>query len=153
MLSEQHGSYWPAQDRRHNLNAVGSWRVGAGYVVGARFGYGSGTPFTDVTGQIVRRLYDGAHNTWDTGISRPSPEPVGGPRNQARYPVFHRLDLGVSRAFVRGATTWTPSLQLINAYNRQNTFVYTFDYGAQPPTRQAVSQFPLLPSVGLTVEF
>ena len=24
---------------------------------------------------------------------------------------------------------------------------------AQPPTRQAVSQFPLLPSVGLAVEF
>ena len=59
----------------------------------------------------------------------------------------------MSRAFARGRTTWTPSLQLVNAYNRQNTFVYTFDYRANPPTRTAVSQFPLLPSVGLTVEF
>jgi hypothetical protein len=153
VLSEQAGPYWPAQDRRHNLNAVGSWRVGSALAIGARFGYGSGTPFTDVTGQIVRRLYDGARNTWDTGASRPAPEPLGGRRNASRYPPFHRLDLGVSRPFVRARTTWTPSLQLVNVYNRQNTFVYTFDYQANPPTRRGISQFPLLPSVGLTVEF
>lgn len=153
VLSESSGRYWPAQDRRHNLNAVASVRVGRGYVVGGRFGYGSGTPFTDVTGQIVRRWYDGSGNTWDTGIDRPPPEPLGGRRNAVRYPPFHRLDLGVSRAYVRGRTTWTPSLQVINVYNRQNTFVYTFNYGANPPTRKAISQFPFLPSVGLTVEF
>ncbi|AHG90367.1 TonB-dependent receptor plug [Gemmatirosa kalamazoonensis] len=153
VLSTDEGAYWPAQDRRHNLNLVGSWKLGRGYVLGTRFGYGSGTPFTDVTGQIVRRLYDGSNNTWDTGVNRPGPEPVGGARNASRYPPFHRLDLGVTRTFVRGRTTWTPSLQLINVYNRQNTFVYAFDYQANPPTRTAISQFPLLPSVGLTVEF
>jgi hypothetical protein len=151
--SETQGAYWPAQDRRHNLNAVGSWRLGHGYVLGARFGYGSGTPFTDITGQIVRRVYDGARNTWDTQVNRPEPEPVGGARNAERYPPFHRLDLGVTRTFARAHTSWTPSLQLINVYNRQNTFVYAFDYQANPPTRTAISQFPLLPSVGLTVEF
>ena len=123
------------------------------HVLGARFGYGSGTPFTDVTGQIVRRLYDGSANTWDTNVDRPQPEPLGGRRNAERYPPFHRLDLGVSRTYAHGATAWTPSFQIINVYNRQNTFVYTFDYGANPPTRTAISQFPLLPSVGLTVEF
>jgi hypothetical protein len=147
------GPFWPAQDRRHNLNVVGSWRMARGWTSSARFGFGSGTPFTDIEGQIVRRVYDGFSNSWDTGTRARDPEPVGGLRNGSRYPVFHRLDLGISRAFQRGATTWTPSLSLVNAYNRQNTFVYTFDYGAQPPTRQAVSQFPLLPSVGLTVEF
>jgi hypothetical protein len=153
VLNEVSGPYWPAQDRRHNLNAVGSWRFGRGYVLGARFGYGSGTPFTDVTGQIVRRLYDGAHNTWDTGIQHPPPEPLGGRRNAERYPPFHRLDLGVTRTFARARTTWSPSFQLINVYNRQNTFIYTFNYKANPPRRSSVSQFPLLPSLGLTVEF
>ena len=147
------GAFWPAQDRRHNLNLVGSWRIGRAWTAGGRFGFGSGTPFTDIEGQIVRRVYDGFSNTWDTGTRTRDPEPVGGLRNGSRYPVFHRLDLGLSRAIQRGATTWTPSISLVNAYNRQNTFVYTFDYGARPPTRQAVSQFPLLPSVGLTVEF
>jgi len=86
-------------------------------------------------------------------VNRPSPEPVGGARNASRYPPFHRLDFGLTRTFTRAHTTWTPSLQLINVYNRQNTFVYAFDYQANPPTRTAISQFPLLPSVGLTVEF
>jgi hypothetical protein len=147
------GAFWPAQDRRHNLNVVGTWRLPREWVTSARFGFGTGTPFTDIEGQLVRRVYDGMRNTWDTGTRGRDPEALGGPRNAGRYPVFHRLDLGVSRALRRGATTWTPSLSLVNAYNRRNTFVYTFDYAAQPPTRQAVSQFPLLPSVGLAVEF
>ncbi|MGZ8376868.1 MAG: TonB-dependent receptor, partial [Gemmatirosa sp.] len=147
------GEFWPAQDRRHTLNVVGTWRVGRSWVTSARFGFGSGTPFTDIEGQLVRRVYDGMRNSWDTGTRARDPEAVGGLRNGSRYPVFHRLDLGLSRSFQRGATTWTPSLSLVNAYNRQNTFVYSFDYAAQPPTRQAVSQFPLLPSVGLAVEF
>ncbi len=147
------GSFWPAQDRRHTLNVVGTWRAGRAWVASARFGFGSGTPFTDIEGQLVRRVYDGMRNSWDTGTRTREPEALGGPRNGVRYPVFHRLDLGLSRSFQRGATTWTPSLSLVNAYNRRNTFVYTFDYTAQPPTRQAVSQFPLLPSVGLAVEF
>jgi hypothetical protein len=152
LLSETSGPYWPAQDRRHNLNAVGSWRLGA-YNVGARFGYGAGTPFTDITGQIVRRVYDGSGNTWDTNVSHRSPEPLGGARNAVRYPPFHRLDFGVSRTYGHGPVTWAPSFQLINVYNRQNTFIYTFDYSRNPPTRTAISQFPLLPSIGLTVEF
>lgn len=147
------GEFWPAQDRRHNLNVVGTWRAGRAWVASARFGLGSGTPFTDIEGQLVRRVYDGSRNTWDTGTRARDPEAVGGPRNGSRYPVFHRLDLGVSRSFVRRSVTWTPSLSLVNAYNRQNTFVYTFDYASRPPTRQAVSQFPLLPSAGLSVEF
>ncbi len=147
------GAFWPAQDRRHNLNVVGTLRLPRAWVASARFGFGSGTPYTDIEGQLVRRVYDGMLNAWDTGTRDREPEALGGPRNAGRYPVFHRLDLGVSRPVRRGATTWTPSLSLVNTYNRRNTFVYTFDYVAQPPTRRAVSQFPLLPSVGLAVEF
>jgi hypothetical protein len=78
---------------------------------------------------------------------------VGGARNAGRYPPFHRLDLGLSRTFGSGRVTWTPSLSLVNVYNRRNTFIYAFDYQSNPPTRTAISQFPLLPSVGLVVEF
>jgi hypothetical protein len=101
----------------------------------------------------VRRSYDGSTNTWRVGPVGEGREPVGGHRNASRYPPFHRLDLGVSRTFGRGAVTWTPSLSLVNVYNRRNTFVYAFDYSDDPPTRTAISQFPLLPSLGLVVEF
>jgi hypothetical protein len=46
-----------------------------------------------------------------------------------------------------------PYLQFVNLLNRKNVFFYTFDYGTAPPTRSAISQLPLLPTVGLEFEF
>jgi hypothetical protein len=59
----------------------------------------------------------------------------------------------LTRRFTRGRTNISPYLQIVNAYNRRNVFIYTFDYTDNPPQRQATSQFPFLPSIGLTVEF
>ena len=47
----------------------------------------------------------------------------------------------------------TPYLGIVNAYNASNVFIYTFNYTRNPPTREAQSQFPFLPSVGMTVTF
>lgn len=145
--------YFPGQDRRHNLNAIVAWHPSTRTTVGARLGYGSGSPYTEIVGQLVRRVYDPRRNAWDTGIQDRQVEPVGGDRNASRLPGFHRLDLSVARRYVRGGTTWEPYLQLVNAYNRKNVFTYTFDYSRNPPTRSAISQFPFLPSIGVTVEF
>lgn len=145
--------YFPGQDRRHNLNAVVAWHPSNRTTIGARLGYASGTPYTAIVGQLVRRVYDPRRNAWDTGIEDRQVEPVGGDRNAARLPVFHRLDLSVARRYERGRTTWEPYLQLVNAYNRRNVFTYTFDYTRNPPARSAISQFPFLPSIGVTVEF
>jgi hypothetical protein len=46
-----------------------------------------------------------------------------------------------------------PYLSVVNAYNARNVFIYTFDYTHNPPSREASSQFPILPSLGLTVAF
>ena len=145
--------YFPAQDRRHNVNAIASYALGSRNTISARFGFGTGLPFTDIVGQIVRRSYDPATNTWTTLNAVQRFEAIGGDRNSSRYPVFQRLDLMASRRYDRGRTTLTPYFQLVNAYNRRNVFIYTFDYTANPPERQATSQFPFLPSIGLTVEF
>ena len=151
---ERDGSrYFPAQDRRHNLNAVLSYRAGRNYLLGGRFGFGTGTPYTDIVGQIVRRTYDGGQNQWDTGITNRPLEPVGGTRNGSRYPSYQRLDLSVTRRFERGRTVISPYLQVVNTYNYQNVFIYTHDYTANPPTKESISQFPILPSLGVTVDF
>jgi hypothetical protein len=145
--------YFPAQDRRHNLNAVASYRSGRGYVFGARMGFGSGLPYTPIEGEIVRRTYDGGQNCFDCGIATRSIEPVGGERNSRRYPLYNRLDLSVTRAYrVRGALL-SPYLSVVNAYNWPNVFIYTWNYSLHPPTSKSISQFPLLPTLGLTVQF
>jgi len=145
--------YWPGHDRRHNVNLVGTWRAGRKYTVGARLGVASGTPFTDIVGQVVRRAYDPLRHGYGTGGLAGEREPLGGGRNAERYPLFQRLDLSVSRTGTWRGMQLVPYFSLVNAYNAKNVFIYTFDYTRNPPTREAASQFPLLPSLGLTIGF
>ena len=145
-------AYWPGHDRRHNLNVVGTYRPGSHYTFSARLGVASGTPYTDIVGQLVRRAYNPGTHSFDDK-TRGELEPVGGARNGERYPLFQRLDLGVSRAGEWRGMHFMPYLSVVNAYNARNVFIYTFDYTRNPPTREAASQFPFLPSIGLTVTF
>ncbi|HEX9562794.1 MAG TPA: TonB-dependent receptor [Gemmatimonadaceae bacterium] len=151
---EQDGvRYYPGHDRRHNLNAVASWRAGK-YLFGARLGIAGGTPYTEMVGQFVRRVFDPATNTWEfPGAPPRDVTSVGGPRNGARYPLTQRLDLNVSRDYERGRATIRPFLSVVNAYNAKNVFLYILDYGEVPPIRRTISQFPFLPSAGVSVVF
>lgn len=147
---DERGRFAPVQDRRHNLNVVASYDPGGKWRYGLRLGLGSGTPFTDVVGQVVRRRYDPVTNSFPIVEGDVEREPLGGPRNGVRYPFFQRLDLSATRTST-GRRTWAPYVSLINAYNARNVFTYVFDYTRNPPERSAVSQFPLLPTFGVSV--
>ena len=68
-------------------------------------------------------------------------------------PPSHRLDLDVSREFKIRSATFAPYLSVVNAYNAKNVFVYLYEYSTDRPNRRAISQFPVLPSVGVRVAF
>jgi hypothetical protein len=144
--------YFPGHDRRHDLNIVATWRL-AKYMFGARLGYATGTPYTDIVGEIVRRVYDPGLNAFGTRGGTPQTEFVGGPRNAARLPTTQRLDLDVTRTYHVRGTTIAPFFSVVNAYNAKNVFLYVFDYEKAPPTRESISQFPILPSAGVTIRF
>ncbi len=144
--------YFPGHDRRHDLNVVGNWRFKK-YLFGARFGYATGTPYTNIVGEIVRRFYDPGSNAFGTRGSGSQLQFIGGARNAARLPTTQRLDLDITRTYRVGHTTIAPYLSVVNAYDAKNVFIYIFDYAKNPPTRQAISQFPLLPSAGVTIHF
>jgi hypothetical protein len=146
------GRFAPVQDRRHNLNLVASYQASPRYRVGMRLGLGTGTPFTDIVGQVVRRRYDPISNSFELGALETNREPVGGPRNGARFPLFQRLDVSLTREG-QGRLRWAPYLSLINAYNARNVFTYIFDFEDNPPTRTAFSQFPLLPTAGVSLSW
>ena len=152
-MHEQDGVRWaPGNDRRHDLNLVATWQL-ARYRLGARFGYATGTPYTPIVGQILRRLYDPSTGQWDAGITTLNLEPLGGARNSARFPATQRLDLDVSREMRLRGSTISPYLSVVNAYNAHNVFVYVYDYSTDRPTRHAYTQFPILPSLGVRVAF
>jgi hypothetical protein len=141
----------PAQDRRHTVNAVGSWRLASGTVFSARVGVGSGIPYTGLETQLVRRVADPRSNRWDRGVVNRDVQGVAGARNAAVLPPVFRLDLSVQRTFVKGRATFTPVLGLINATDRRNVYAYRFDYRSAPAIRESLSQLPILPTLGLTV--
>lgn len=150
---EREGQSWaPGHDRRHDLDVVSTWRL-ARYRLGARFGYASGTPYTPIIGEIARRVYDPSRDSWGTGDPRIFIESLGGARNAARYPATHRLDLDAARDFRVRAATVSPYVSVANAYYAKNVFVYLYEYSTERPTRRAISQFPVLPSVGVRVAF
>lgn len=145
-------TYFPGHDRRHDVNVVGSWRL-AKYLFGVRFGYATGTPYTDIVGELVRRVYDPGLNAFGTRGGGAQTEFIGGTRNGARLPTTQRLDLDVTRQYHARGMTIAPYLSVVNAYNAKNVFIYVFDYTRNPPTRQAISQFPFLPSAGVTIHW
>jgi hypothetical protein len=44
-------------------------------------------------------------------------------------------------------------VSVVNAYNAKNIFIYRYDYSTDSPTRKAISQFPIVPSVGVRIDF
>jgi hypothetical protein len=142
----------PGHDRRHDLNVVATWPLRK-YRLGARFGFATGTPYTPIVGGIARRMYDPSLDRWGTGEPTIDIESLGGAYNSARLPPTHRLDLDVSREYQRGSATFTPYLSVVNAYNAKNVFVYIYKYSTDQPTRRAISQFPVLPSMGVRIAF
>ncbi|MEP7001079.1 MAG: TonB-dependent receptor [bacterium] len=149
----RNGVTWaPGNDRRHDLNIVGTWPL-AKYRLGARFGYATGTPFTPIVGGVTRRVYDPSLDRWGTGDPETLIESLGGAHNSARFPANHRLDFDVSREFQLRRATVSPYVSIANAYNAKNVFVYLYKYSTDEPSRRAISQFPVLPSAGVRVAY
>jgi hypothetical protein len=153
-VRERNGlSYWPAHDRRHNANVVAGYSPPRSrWALGGHLGIASGTPYTGWAGIMNRYRYDPLRNVWGSPGSD-DVEDVRGPRNGERYPFYWRLDVSGERRFdVRGATI-RPYLNIVNVFNRKNVFLYTVDAKTDPPTIKGASQFPLLPSIGLRMEW
>jgi hypothetical protein len=144
--------YVPGNDRRHDLNVVGTWRAG-GFTVGARVGYASGLPYTEMIAEIERRLYDPVRGSWGSGGGRAWNEDVGADRNGARLPPTRRIDVFAQRSFTARGATISPYASVVNAANAKNVLFYVYDFTTSPGTRRAVSQFPIVPSAGVSVAF
>jgi len=137
-------SYAPAQDRRHELNLVGSWRT-SGYLFGARFGLSTGTPYTEVQGFYDRQRYDPLLDDWSRDNHGTTHQYLLGPRNAERYPLAHRLDLSLTRIGRDGLARTTPYLSVANVYGALNPALYFWS----PDDRIGASNFRFLPTFGI----
>ncbi|MFW6019658.1 MAG: TonB-dependent receptor [Bacteroidales bacterium] len=142
-------TYNPHYDRRHNINLVGSYKLGKNldWEVNARWNLGSGFPFTPSAGYYPKQIFDG-------GIGSDYTDANGeftiyyGETNSKRFPTYHRLDLGVTRKFYPStSSTLEVKASITNAYNRKNIFYIDRVSGDR------VNQLPVMPSLGVSLEF
>ncbi len=138
-------------DRRHNFNFLASYNFGANkdWQASFRWNFGSGFPFTQ-TQAFYNYLpfLDGVSTDYLTS----NPDNVGiiysDVRNGGQLPDYHRLDLSVQKTF---EFTKNVNLEVLasitNAYDRDNIFYF------DRIRYERVDQLPILPSVGLKLNF
>jgi hypothetical protein len=151
-------TYAPIFDRRADLDVVLQFPAVWGWEGGLRWNFGTGIPYTRALGSYAyySPTFVGSlrleWNEDDSGF-QDQYGVVLGPRNGARFPLYHRLDLSFRRTSVKSWGTLTPYINLLNVYNHTNPLFFFYEYDAAPPVRTGVSMFPLLPTIGLEVTF
>lgn len=128
-------------DRRHDFSLVLNYQFSKKWEIGGVFVYSTGNAYTP-----TESLYFVANR----------PYIDYGPRNSARLPDYHRMD--VSATYTRRPdsekkfkSSWT--FAFYNAYNRLNTvftytdFVQDFDTNTTKATAYKVTIFPIIPSI------
>jgi hypothetical protein len=143
-------TYAPRYDRRHHVNVLAQVRPFERVELSARWELGSGFPFSETAGYYDRLTLGNIFNgpfVSETGV----PYAILGPKNAARLPAYHRLDLSAGYTLViplgEHSLRATTGLQLINVYDRSN--ILYFDRS----TGQKFTMLPFFPSASLTLEY
>lgn len=136
--SNQDAWYRYEYDQTHVLTALGSYKLGRGWQIGARFRYVTGNPYTPELGGTV---------DYDAGTYAPVTSLA---RNSKRLPSFNQLDFRVDKTWRLQNFAFTAYLDVQNVYNRQNTesIGYNFDYSQTTHTHG----LPILPIIGVRGE-
>ncbi|MEX2573239.1 MAG: TonB-dependent receptor [Balneolaceae bacterium] len=138
--------YPPKYDRTHDVNLVLNYDLSDTWRATGVFSLATGQAYTEPSGRT--RIN---HIPWGNSIRETL---VVENLNASRLPLYHRLDLGMSRFgsfFGLADAEW--QFQLINVYSRRNIWFYQYDFDENPAERQEVSLLPLIPAVSYTVTF
>ncbi len=126
-------------DQTHILTVLGSYRLGRGWEIGGRFRLVSGSLYTPQT----YGFYDE-----NSGVLLPLSDY---PRNGARLPLFHQLDIRVDKVWKFKAWQFSAYLDVQNVYNHANAEGVSYNYNSTQ--RTYASGLPILPSLGVRGEF
>jgi len=140
----------PGQDRRHELNVVGSWKLGR-YRAGARLSMATGTPYTPITGEFTRERYDPLGNGYAPDVGGGDIQYLPGTTNSARLPFEHRLDVSITRVSTAKGVQVSPYLSIANVYAANNPAVYLYDYADS--RKQVFGNFRFLPTIGARIAY
>jgi len=146
--TDEFEDYVPHYDRRHNVNLLLSYIIGAklDWEFNVRWNYGSGFPFTETTGNYEKITFSDINQNITTSNGQ-----IGtlyGNLNTRRLPEYHRLDFTLKKKFeIAKNSTLETNVSVTNAYNRENLFYFN------TLRNERVNQLPFMPSFGLSLTF
>jgi hypothetical protein len=74
------------------------------------------------------------------------------PPNSSRLPLFHALDLRVDKTWaMKGGAKISAYLDVLNVYNQGNVAGISYDFNFTHSS--AANDLPIIPSVGLRIEY
>lgn len=126
-------------DQTHILTMLGSYRLGRGWEIGARFRLVSGNLRTPQS----YGFYDATVGAYVPLQDFP---PFG-----VRNPAFHQLDVRVDKTWIfKGGSKFAMYLDILNIYNHGNVEGVSYNYNQTRST--FATGLPILPSFGLRAE-
>ncbi|MFM9951421.1 MAG: TonB-dependent receptor [Saprospiraceae bacterium] len=137
-------------DRRHNINALGTYTFGKknAWEASLRWNMGSGFPFTRTQGFYQDNTFEDLILTNVLTGNFGLGTLLSAERNDGRLSFYHRLDASVKRTFFFGEYAKLEVLASVtNVYNRENVFY------VDRVSNNRVNQLPILPSLGMTFSF
>lgn len=141
-------TYRTHYDRRHNINLLATYTAGAKnqWELSARWNFGTGFPFTQVTGYYEELPYNNID--FDPYTESGYLGILYDELNTGQMPTYHRLDIDIKRKFYFSENVkLEANFGITNVYNRKNIFYIDI------VTAESIYQLPLMPSLGLTLSF
>lgn len=138
-------TFQPRYDIRHSVNILAGYNPGANWQFTANWTFNSGMPFTPINGFFDKLILNGS--TPISVYNGYEPSFLYDVKNSGRLPVYHRLDLSLTKKLVFDFAVFTLGASVINAYNRENIYYFDKDTGKR------VNQLPFLPAFFVKAEF
>ena len=153
--------YYTNWDRTHVFNILGNYRLSKKWDFNMKWTYQTGQPYTPILGYYEQNNYP----------APPTYEEIPGGRNSERFKDYHRLDFGAIRHYNYKGRKIDLFIQVINLYWKKNPFTHTYIFGdsqngvdddgngeiddsiENSPIKKEVNGFPLLPTIGVKIDF
>ncbi len=153
--------YYTNWDRTHVFNILGNYRLSEKWDFNFKWTYQTGQPYTPILGYYAES-FPPSEQTY---------EAIPGGRNSDRFPDYHRLDFGAVRHYKYKDWNIDLFIQVINLYWKKNPFTHAYIFGdsqngidddgngiiddsiEDSPIKKEVNGFPLLPTIGVKIDF
>ena len=124
-------------DQRHTVNVYGNYRFTDTWNFSSEWRYGSGQPVPGFFGQDSAGYF------------------LISARNQTRLPLYSRVDVRLSKAFLFSKWKLTVTGEVLNLLNHNNVRYEGFDFYSFTGrvTGQLARVLPIVPSAGIVIEF